>query len=444
MRNIVFCFGLVCAMLCGLMSPMWGYMVVTLLSIVQLLALSSAGSSAFLLVHYASILTYFSLAPAVQISMHLDFWGVGVVRDNAHQEALLLLLLYMGGVELARVALTDTQPAAPRPLPHREPPWRTSAPMVAHPLALLLCALAAFGLLLTRPDLNFVARGVVSEVELRPADLIFYSTVPKTMVLLCFSALAIHAVSTRTAWAWLVAAAALLLAAIAANPVNTARQILLIGLLPLFIHFLAARRPWLLALLIFGAIAGLGPLFNFLSRGELYGAALTIFPFSEDFDAQFVVAALLERVPAHDWGYGRYLLSAASFLMPRDLKLFPDFDPLSWPEVLGNFSQRNLSLPPFSTAYFDFGLLGPVLLGFSLSVGFTVVDRVVQSQRALSCSYLCSLVLLAAYVPFLRGPILGWGPFAASGVITALVVGALCSFPGRTGLRTAVHPYPRA
>jgi NhaP-type Na+/H+ or K+/H+ antiporter len=72
-------------------------------------------------------------------------------------------------------------------------------------------------------------------------------------------------------------------------------------------------------------------------------------------------------------------------------------------------------------------LAGPALLGLVLSAAFRWVDRAIDPNRALSGGYLAALVMLAAYVPFMRGPILGWGPFATSGLIAALVAGVLCS-----------------
>ncbi|MDM0006673.1 hypothetical protein QTI51_08455 [Variovorax sp. J22G73] len=421
MRTLSFWSGIVCALLCGLVDPVWGYAAVFALSLVQLSMLGGSGGSVFLLVHYATILTYFSLAPAMQIAYDVSFWEAGVLTTASHTQALVLLLLYMAGVEAARLGVAD----GPVHLPGRHD---THLVGVAHPLLLLLsCSLAAFATLFIRPDLNFVARGIVSDEEGVPIDFIFYSTLPKMVVLLCFVALAIHAVRSKTLWAWCAAGLAGVLAAIAANPVNTARQILLIGLLPLLIHAFGRGRRWVLGAVIFGAIAGLGPVLNLISRGSFWGEELTTFPFSQDFDAQYVVAGILERAPIPDLGWGRYLLSAVSFFLPRDLKMFPDFDPLGWSAILGNFSQSNLSLPPFTTAYFDFGLAGPALLGLVLSAAFRWVDRAIDPNRALSGGYLAALVMLAAYVPFMRGPILGWGPFATSGLIAALVAGALCS-----------------
>lgn len=124
--------------------------------------------------------------------------------------------------------------------------------------------------------------------------------------------------------------------------------------------------------------------------------------------------------------------------------MFPDFDPLGWSAILGNFSQSNLSLPPFTTAYFDFGFAGPALLGIAISAGFRIVDRAVDPNRALSSGYLSALVLLAAYVPFMRGPILGWGPFAASGVIAAVIAGALSARARRPQRRIVRQGLPSA
>jgi len=441
MRTLSFWSGIVCAMLCGLVDPVWGYAAVFALSLIQLSMLGSSGGSVFLLIHYATILTYFSIAPAMQISQDVEFWEAGVMRTDAYTQALMLLLLYMAGVEAARLGVPD----APEHLPGGHDRRLVG---VAHPLLLLLsCSLAAFASLFIRPELNFVARGVVggaSGEDNVPIDYIFYSTLPKLVVLLCFVALAIHAVRRRTLWSWCAAGLAFGLALAAANPVNTARQVLLIGLLPLLIHGLGRGRRWLLAGVIFGSIAGLGPVLNLISRGSMWGEELTTFPFSQDFDAMFVVAGILERAPIPDLGWGRYLLSAFSFFLPRDLKMFPDFDPLGWSAILGNFSQSNLSLPPFTTAYFDFGLAGPALFGFAISAGFRMVDRAIDPNRPLSGAYLSALVLLAAYVPFMRGPILGWGPFAASGLIAALIAGALSSRARRPLPRAVRHGLPSA
>jgi hypothetical protein len=439
MRTLSFWSGIVCALLCGLVDPVWGYAAVAALSLVQLSMLGAPGASVFLLIHYAAILTYFSIAPAMQIASDVGFWEAGVLGTAAHTQALMLLLLYMAGVEAARLGVPD--------VPVRVHPYIGAHPAgAAHPVLLLVsCSLSAFAVLLVRPDLNFVARGVVGDEESVPVDLIFYSTLPKLIVLVCFVALAIHAVRSRTLWAWCAAGLAGGLALIAANPVNTARQVLLIGLLPLLIHAFGRGRRWLLAGVVFGAIAGLGPVLNLISRGSLWGEELTTFPFSQDFDAQYVVAGILERAPIPDLGWGRYLLSAVSFFLPRDLKMFPDFDPLGWSAILGNFSQSNLSLPPFTTAYFDFGLAGPALLGLAISAGFRWADRAVDPNGPLSGSYLAALVLLAAYVPFMRGPILGWGPFAASGLIAALIAGVLSSRgrqQGRIKLRAVRRNLP--
>ena len=425
MRTLCFWFGVAAAFACAQVDPVWGYAAVCVLSLVQLAMLGAPGKSTFLLIHYTAILTYFSVAPAMQIAADVSFWDTGVIGAGAHTQAITLLLLYMAGVEAARFGMHEAAPPAfARGIGVPE----TQIAGVAHPVLLLLSGtVAAFASLFIRPELNFIARGLPDEGSNLPVDFIIYSTLPKLIVLMCFVALAIHAYRRRTIWSWCAAGFALVLAGIAAYPVNTPRQILLIGLLPLLIYGLGVKRRWLMAMLIFGAIAGLGPVLNLVSRGSFWGESLTTFPYSPDFDAMFIVAGLLERAPEPALGLGRYLLSACSVVLPRSLKMFPEFDPLGWPAVLGNFSQSNLSLPPFTTAYFDFGLVGPVMLGVAISALFRMLDKVVQPHAALSGSYLSALVLMAAYVPFMRGPILGWGPFAASGLIAAVFAGLLSS-----------------
>jgi len=445
MRPLAFWSGIVCATLCGLGDPAWGYAAVAVLALVQLAMLGRVGGSVFLLIHYTAILTYFSIAPAMQIAHDVEFWDAGLMRTKSHTQALMLLLLYMAGVEAARLGERDAPAGAPM-VAMRQRDARL-VELANAQLLLLGCAVFAFAALLVKPELNFVARGAVGmggEDNNLAIDFIFYSTLPKLVVLLCFVALAIHAMRRRTLWSWGAAGIAFGLAAIAANPVTTARQVLLIGLLPLLIHLLARSRRWLLAGLVFGSIAGLGPVLNLISRGSIWGEELRTFPFSQDFDAMFVVAGILERAPIPDLGWGRYLLSAFSFFLPRSLKMFPDFDPLGWTAILGNFSQSNLSLPPFTTAYFDFGMAGPALIGFAVSAAFRAVDRAVQAGRPLSGAYLAALVLLAAYVPFMRGPILGWGPFAASGLIAAFVAGSLSSRSRRATARAVRRHLPSA
>lgn len=421
MRILVFWSGLATAALLAQLEPAWGYATLAVLALLQLALLSGAERSVFLAVHYATVLIYFSIAPALQIATDAAFWSAGVLGEEAHRQALWLLLLYLAGVEAVRLVVLPSQrahgaaltPGAPRAAP------------LAHPLAIFALQIGAFGIQLLRPDLNFVPRGEPFLLQVTPLELIVFTTVPRLLLLLAFVALAIHAARQRTVGALLLAAASLALVVVGAHPVHTARQVLLIGLMPLLIHLLGATRPRLLALLCFTAVAGLGPLLNFVSRGAMWGESLTVFPYSQDFDTMYVVAGLLERVPAPEAGWGRYLLSASSFVLPRDWKLYPAFDPLGWPQVQGQFSQTNLSLAPFTTAWLDFGWAGPLLLGALISAVFCRVDRAIEPRGPLTVRYLLALVLLAAYVPFLRGPILGWGPFFASGVIAAVVVGTL-------------------
>lgn len=425
MRTMFFWFGLATALLGSMVEPAWGYAAIFALAVVQILFVGRAGQSTFLLLHYVTVLVYFSVAPAAQIANDVAFWDAGVIGRDAHRVACMLLLLYMAGIELAAALQSGAAPVA-APAPGQRPlPRALTDPAFGLGCALVLLAMCALalGVLLTRPDLNFVARGVVSEEIIRPFESIVFSTLPKTLVLVGFVVLAINASLRPGVLAVGIALLALVMAAVSANPVNTARQILIVGLLPGLIYLFGARHRLLLAVGLFVAIAGIGPVLNFFSRDQLYGVELASFPNSQDFDAMYVIAGLLERTQMPEPGLGRYLLSALSFMLPRELKLFPEFDPLAWPEVANHFSQTNLSFPPFMTAYLDFGLFGPLLLGFCVARGFRWIERRAAGLPWLSVEALVGMVLLAAYVPFIRGPILGWGPFVASGLLSALLVG---------------------
>lgn len=419
MRSLSVWCGLAAALLCGLADPAWGFAAVCMLSLVQIALLGRPTESLFLLVHYTTVLVYFSIAPSMQISADVGFWGGGPVGPQAYTQTLVLLLLYLAGVEAASLVFART--ATSLTVLSQQPPD------VKHPTLLLVLVCAGFAVLWVRPELNFVARGTTTDIPPPPFDTIVFSTLPKLVVLVGTVALSIRALRKGSAGAWCAVATAVVLAAIAANPVNTARQILLVGMLPLLLHAFGRHWRWTLALVITSAVAGLGPVLNLISRGSMWGETLAVFPYSADFDSTYVVSTLLERAPPTELGWGRYLLSAVSFLLPRDLKLFPEYDPLGWPSVLNNFSQSNLSLAPFTTAYLDFGLAGPFLLGLLLSAGALHLERRLVPNSALTGGYLSALVLLAAYVPLMRGPILGWGPFAASGLIAALAVGLLCA-----------------
>ncbi|KAF1048063.1 hypothetical protein [Xylophilus sp.] len=293
MRTLSFWCGLAAAWLCGLTDPAWGYAAVFALSLVQLAQLGGGAASVFLLLHYTTVLVYFSIAPAMQIAVDASFWGAGPVGAQAYTRALALLLLYLAGVEAACLVGPAARPA---PAGVRPPPD------VAHPLLLLLLVGGGFAALWLRPELNFVARGLPSEVPSAPFDGIVFSTLPKLVALVGAVVLAIRALRQRTAGAWCTAAAATVLAAVAANPVTTARQILLVGGLPLLLHAFGRTRRWTLAVVVAGAIAGLGPVLNLVSRGSMWGETLAVFPYSSDFDTTYVVAALLERAPAAELG----------------------------------------------------------------------------------------------------------------------------------------------
>lgn len=422
MRLFYFWFGLVGACLAALLDPVWGYRALFALALLQVFMISRSRENIFLLIHYVTVLIYFSIAPAVQIHTGTDFWRVGLLDSPAHFRALTILLAYMAGIELASQLSLQTPPV---------PRIQAQPASFSHTSMLLITVISmlAFAALFARPSLNFVARGAPSEEDIRPFQLILFSTLPKTLVLLGFVALAINAVNTRGSLA--IAAALLVFAAAcaAANPINTARQVILIGLLPLLIHLLAFRRKLVLAAMVFGVVAGIGPVLNFLSRDSFYDGDISSFPTSPDFDAMFIIAGVLDRAPGHELGYGRYLLSAFSFIIPRDLKLFPDFDPLGWPAVGANFSQANVSFPPFATAYLDFGFIGPIMLGLAVGKTFQMVQRAISAAAPSQTVLLIGLVMCAAYIPFLRGPILGWGPFAIAGVISAFIIGALAHSP---------------
>lgn len=423
-----------------MMDPVWAYWVVFGIAVSQVFLISSGKDNHFLLVHYVTVLIYFSAAPAMQIASNSEFWGVGIIGGRAHREAFLLLLAYLCGIELASVLWSGETAGAAATA--RMPVSGLADKSISGigKICLLTCSALAFGAMFIKPDLNFVPRGIITADTSRPLELLLYSMLPKTTVLLAFSVFLINLRNERTVIAFLAMAGAFGFACVAGNPVTTPRQIILIGLMPVAMHFLMQRWAVAFSLLTFLSVAGIGPFFNFISRGTFYDVDLDSFPMSADFDAMYVVAGLLERAPAPEAGMGRYLLSAISFMLPRDFKLYSSFDPLQWNSVDANFSQSNLSLPPFMPAFLDFGYLGPVLLGLAIARLFQKIQSKVNFDSPLQSGHLFALVAMATYVPFLRGPILGWGPFATSGVVAICVLAWLAN---RTSnfKREAIRPY---
>lgn len=418
MRLLIFFAGIIFSTCISFFDVSFGYSVLTAMTAIQLLVLSRRKKNIFLIIHYTTVLIYFSLAPAIQLMTGVEFWDLGNVSHDSHRLALLLLNIYLTGIEFGTVVNISSK--------------KYTTEFVSeikfnsiNLFYILILSVVAFSILFISPELTFVPRGLFDLANSRPLELIVFSTLPKTLLLLA-SIVSIEYFLKRKSFINAICSFFILtISAIGSNPVNTARQIIIIGVLPIIIFYFGSRRRWLLVVLLFGAIAGVGPVLNFISRGSFYDIDVVLYPFSPDFDAMYIVAGVIDRVTFDYLGYGRYLISAFSFFLPRELKLFPNFDPLSTNQVEQNFSQNNLSFPPFMTAYLDFQIFGPFFLGVLVAIFFKKMEKQSNSMSFSNTRALIFYVLVAAYVPFLRGPILGWGPFAIGGVLSAFLIGYL-------------------
>jgi hypothetical protein len=360
-------------------------------------------------VHLSGCLVYFSLAPALQYGAGTSFWGSGSLDGNAVTSSLIMVSMYMAAFDLF-YSFSPRPPDAPTDYRFRR-----------HGLLVIygLSGLAVFVLLLNA-DASTTARGLQT-APIRPFEFLLYISIPKQILLFCLLS-SIIALRSSLSFSNIVLACFLLtLCLYYVNPINSSRQLIYIGLLPIFILCVRNRfvgRLAVSAVTIVGLV-GIGPIMNYFARDSFYGLSLTGFPNSVDFDA-FANTARLADIHGALVGYGRYLANSLSFLLPRDLKPFPDFDPLLRSDTNRFFSQSNLSAPPFLTAYLDFSHFGPPVLGAIVGAAVAAIDRGILKSSSLSAMVGASLV--ASYISFLRGPILGMGVVAFGAAVAAAIV----------------------
>ena len=369
-----------------------------------------------LITHYSAIGIYATLATAFQISEGFEFWGFGAIQDKYYYLALILVCLYCFSYELGyhlsgadkmyfgRVKIFRLKKNDNRDIKF------IAASLVFFGLALLL--------IYTRPDLSIELRGYQTNDEGRAVSVFFFAYLPKLFIWALCAISGILTLATRSKRYGVLFLFAAASALIWAGPQTTARQVILVGALPLLYYAATLTYPIILPIVIWVGVLFVGPALNYFSRDYLYGVETRGFPFSPDFDAMYIVSALIERIDYFPLGFGRYLLSAFSFFLQRELKLFIDFDPLNR-EGGAVFSQTNVSTPPFFTAFLDFWFLGPIILG--LAIGAVMGWAEIFRQKKYSSGnlwFLLPFVSFSSYVPFVRGPILGWGPYILAGLIS--------------------------
>lgn len=399
-------------------SPVACYFLLAVVAFLRFASLCLTRGSLFLTVHYSICSIYFCVAPLAQQAVGTTFWGFGVLEDGPKSMAAMAAALYMFGTELGWGQSKSAAHAA-QVAHYREP-----RPLQLDGFRLVLLAAVCLGFLWSNPGLNFVPRGLVDERNVRVYELFLLSTLPKTLLVLCLSAQIIAVIQRPKLLTIIGVLLVALMAVVGSSPVTTARQVWVVGLLPGVLWVLRAHPRIILVSGLWLAIAGLGPILNYFSRNSFFDVETTFYPFSADFDAMYVAAGVLQSDAVGELGLGRYMLNAISFVLPREFKLFPQFDPLQTDQVHAVFSQANLAFPPFMTAYLDFGLAGAFGLGLLVSRFFLRLERLgsVSFERQL-----IFFIAVAAYVPFLRGPILGWGAFALSGLVSGPIILQVCA-----------------
>lgn len=393
----------------------YGFLILFFLLLFLSYKASSQGSA--LTFHYFAVAIYCSLNCYFHVEYEWSYWGGGVLPDSNYQFVLKLVIFYLAGVEVGSYS-KDEYFGLKRTIGNVVGDFKLILISRNMLMAIGLCAL----IIVANYDMNFTPRGLLSSVGERPLDYLFGSILPKTLILSCFTVSVIFAFFNRSAHSILnvlaMAAISFFLVPFDATP----RQVIIVALYPAVIILVGRFSLFFAGLIGFSGVVLVGPLLNYISRDSIYGEVSLAYPFSQDFDAGYIVAYLRESDLAGELlvGYGRYLSNAFSFFLPGELKPFSEFDPLqSYYGMM--LSQTNVSLPPFFPAYLDFGYVGVFI--FALIVGnvWKRIDGKFIGENNYG-RFFVFLSLIASYTPFIRGPVMGWGMFFFSGVVSFYLV----------------------
>lgn len=409
MNNLCHLFYLAILLACGVFFPVFGFAAISLYCAVAVFKIGKAPRLSYAL-HHASISIYCGVAASFQISSGTVFWGAFSPAETNISFVMIMVALYLIGFEFSGIFFKTKNNAL-----------NSSDFYVRIGNEVLVLAIAFFSYcaLYLNYDLNFTPRGILVINDIRPFEFILFSVLPKTMLWVAVSLSGIVLRSNRKIGAWVVFILCLLLALHGASLTTSPRQIIIVGLLPLVVVYLLGRSLIIIFGLVWIGVVAIGPIINLFSRDQFHDVGTVYFPYSQDFDAVFIMSVLHEFVTnsKFELGFGRYILNAFSFFLPSEYKPFAEYDVLS---IYGGdiFSQSNVSLPPFFTAYLDFGLFGVLLFGFLIGWLLQLNDRQFYTKN--SHRILMASMIGASLVPFVRGPILGWGMFFLSGVICFL------------------------
>lgn len=407
-------------MLAAFFGPVFGLGVLSIVVAVRMAVVVGGGDARpGLLVHYTGVLVYLALAPFLQFLLQATFWGAGLMDPVSGVETLAIVACYIVGVEVGYG------------MRYRAPSAEIEGGPAPVPFIVVAMVLFAIGLVAIKPNLAFTLRTAQVEVATRTLDSLLFSVLPKQMILTALAGLLVYfaAVRRNVVAAWLTAVVLLLSLATVVSPSTTPRQMLLTGLLPLVMLAPVRERTKavVLVLVLAAGFFGVGGVVNSLTRGSQYNWVDRGFPLSPDFDAFYNMVQLIQYSGGgRSLGSGAYTANAFSFLLPRELKLFPWADPLqtSW---LSYFSQRNVSLPPLFTTYLDFSLFGPLVLGGVVGRVLRHVDAGLLKRSPMQ--QFLGWSIIALYVPFLRGPVQGMGVYATVAIIVAVVLATAAARP---------------
>lgn len=382
---------------------------------------------------------FFALAPIQQLRVRFD---PIFVDDHALYTTLLTCLIFTA---IAFGALWFRS----RPLPRPRIGFfsRTSYDVSCfHPLVLCCAVLAvACGLLAFYGASLFSSRegyGNNLGANMDKAVALFFTTYFNPFVM-TGSVVGLLCARDAKKWPWfLVFVLLFILAATVNNPIVTARFRASALMCFTLLAFLGWNNTRILSLfLITGLIAS--PIFNsFRNEHQTTDDVRTFDTFFThmDYDAFAMVSYIVRYVGEAGYGYGGNALASFLFFVPRGLWTAKSEHAVHfvWPQVryYRGVQTEVLSSPPTAEGFYDFGLIGAILLTATIFAAFVFLERRAEAAQRNSPLRLIVCLTPMLTVIALRGSfIVGYSEFWGNAVALLTAIWLL-----RVKVRLTVAP----
>lgn len=387
--------------------------------------------SLFMLGIYMSV---FLIYPAMThvVSNRFPFYGIKYQADTILQSGFIVFIFLLGALTAYWLARRSEKRIAPA-----RSNFRPTRPRFRPALSIPLATIAVIASAVAIGELG-IANFVTTRSELyenlaraQSADLGLYQTLPR---LLTFMTLFALVSALRFGDATITNIALLILIApffLIVNFPGALPRLYLFGYLIAFLLlFLDLRKVWVKLSLLNGFALGaflIMPMVDDITRRGLkisdfsISRALMNYTTGGDFDGFQSINNVVEFVSVHGIQWGRQLLSAIFFFVPRSV----------WPnkgEPTGSiaaqeagYSFLNISSPLPSEFYIDFGIFGLVIGALLFGALLARIDMRLEFDWDAKPTVRSLAGLIAGFsVIFYRGPLLGIVPVI--GVIAALAI----------------------